>query len=717
MELLPRKENLWDVVTTDRPGDNEEEWEARDVNARATIALLTTNVLGKETDKTEEKLQMDVKERAIERRISKRTTKGKLKTYKAPLVAKGYSQKFSEDFDEVFAPATFRTLLTVAQKNGFVENEKKDWICKLQKSIYGLKQAARAWNDKTNEKLISFGFRRGKSDCCLYSRQEENGWTYLLIMYVDDLLLTKPDKSIIAKVAKQIGEEMEIKCLGLWINRFLLSEKKKKTARSFPNVKEKSVNNVKQPVSLSELNFLAIEIVDGNFSKISPFLISRSIRNIAGDLNYLPKVHRARSATGLRKGSSRNYNFKKGTEIIQLCKNVFLKTLSISHGPVDHALNGKNENGMFDLDDKIESDPEYNTLRVFGRGRSADTPKNISLLYKGLLSIPEKKKNSLLKLCSNNIIPPEYHGWYKSISADNKRKATIREPVSFESNSDIEIEELNEFLVLSLSNVEVVEEEGTELCASNAYKPQVGTMTIRTIKKLRKVIAAELNKSLRTILIAANYENRWGVIDRTHKKFVDNKKTGRVKKVFEYVTEMKEIFGKKNSIHPDVVLSVETVDVPATLKNDKPALSTSEIDEPVPSTSRNYRPTLFTKPKVPILSTTSTSSDEAVTNNQALVIKHRDKTSGENGAKPGRRVKASHKLDVSQFTLEDRVRNARKNNLTPTKAAAKKLGRFNKIFNEEQEKKLVEFILIMEQGLFGLTLENVRELAFEQQES
>ncbi|KAF2878933.1 hypothetical protein ILUMI_27237 [Ignelater luminosus] len=67
---------------------------------------------------------------------------------------------------------------------------------------------------------------------------------------------------------------------------------------------------------------------------------------------YLPEVHRVRSGKGIRKESSRKYNFKKGTEIIQVCKNLFLKTLFISHGPVDHVLKGRNENGVFDLDDK-----------------------------------------------------------------------------------------------------------------------------------------------------------------------------------------------------------------------------------------------------------------------------------------------------------------------------------------------------------------------------
>lgn len=134
--------------------------------------------------------------------------------------------------------------------------------------------------------------------------------------------------------------------------------------------------------------------------------------------------------------------------------------------------------------------------------------------------------------------------------------------------------------------------------------------------------------------------NRWRVIDRNYKKFVDNKKkTGRGKKMFEYVTEMEEIFGKKKSVHPDIVLFSETIDVPSTTsRNDGSAPSTSQNHGPGPSTSRNGGPIPSTS-ETPV--TTSTSSDEA--NNQALVVR------------TPRRNQRSMKTNILEQLLKDRA--------------------------------------------------------------
>ena len=150
----------------------------------------------------------------------KRNAEGDIERYKARLVARGFSQKYGVDYDEVFAPVvrqtTFRTLLTVASQKGmiikhfdaktaFLNGEleetifmklpegyigagKKDLVCKLKKGIYGLKQAAKVWNDKINSLLKDYGFVQSTADPCLYVKNDK-GDSIFLIIYVDDFLI------------------------------------------------------------------------------------------------------------------------------------------------------------------------------------------------------------------------------------------------------------------------------------------------------------------------------------------------------------------------------------------------------------------------------------------------------------------------------------------------------------------------------------------------
>lgn len=172
-------------------------------------------------------------------------SEGKVQRYKARLVAKGFTQKFGEDYDEVFAPVVkptvFRTLLTVASKrkmkvvhvdvknaflNGDLQNEifmkqpegfsvkgKEDHVYKLKRSLYGLKQSARCWNNKVNEVIQSLGFRRGNSDPCLYNKIEGGDETYILL-YVDDMLIASRNELKIEKYIKAIESHFNITNLG-----------------------------------------------------------------------------------------------------------------------------------------------------------------------------------------------------------------------------------------------------------------------------------------------------------------------------------------------------------------------------------------------------------------------------------------------------------------------------------------------------------------------
>lgn len=86
-----------------------------------------------------------------------------------------------------------------------------------------------------------------------------------------------------------------------------------------------------------------------------------------------------------------------------------------------------------------------------------------------------------------------------------------------------------------------------------------------------EVISVEINKIHSTSFNASHCENRWRVIERNYKKFVDEtNKTGRGRKLFEYTVEMEEIFGNKKNINPELLLSNETVHHDSNLLEKRP---------------------------------------------------------------------------------------------------------------------------------------------------
>lgn len=147
-------------------------------------------------------------------------------------------------FDEVFAPVvrhtTFRILLAIAGKkhlmikhydaktaflNGYLketvymsqpegyEIEDRRYACKLNKSIYGLKQAARVWNEQLHETLVELGFNQSEVDPCLYILVRGEDSIYLIV-YVDDILIAAKTNEKIGEIAKSLKNRFPITDLG-----------------------------------------------------------------------------------------------------------------------------------------------------------------------------------------------------------------------------------------------------------------------------------------------------------------------------------------------------------------------------------------------------------------------------------------------------------------------------------------------------------------------
>ena len=161
----------------------------------------------------------------------KKGVDGKVETYKAILVAKGYSKKSGFDYEETFSPVamikSIRILLSIAvyydyeiwkmdvktaflngylkeniymmQPDGFIAEDQERMVCKLHKSIYGLKQASRLWNKRFDQVIKSFGFDQNEEEPCVYRKMQDDIVVFL-ILYVDDILLIRDDFEMLSKV-------------------------------------------------------------------------------------------------------------------------------------------------------------------------------------------------------------------------------------------------------------------------------------------------------------------------------------------------------------------------------------------------------------------------------------------------------------------------------------------------------------------------------------
>ena len=101
----------------------------------------------------------------------------------------------------------------MSQPDGFVETGQEQKVCKLLKSIYGLKQASRSWNLRFDEIIKTYGFEQNIDEPCVYKLINEQTVVFL-VLYVDDILLIGNNVKVLTDVKNWLAEQFQMKDLG-----------------------------------------------------------------------------------------------------------------------------------------------------------------------------------------------------------------------------------------------------------------------------------------------------------------------------------------------------------------------------------------------------------------------------------------------------------------------------------------------------------------------
>lgn len=86
-------------------------------------------------------------------------------------------------------------------------------VCKLIKTLYGLKQSPRAWNAEFVKYIKSIGLRQSEYDACLFFELQKHVYSYLLL-YVDDIIISNNQQAKIDELKDKLGKRFSMKNLG-----------------------------------------------------------------------------------------------------------------------------------------------------------------------------------------------------------------------------------------------------------------------------------------------------------------------------------------------------------------------------------------------------------------------------------------------------------------------------------------------------------------------
>ncbi|CAL1404706.1 unnamed protein product [Linum trigynum] len=246
---------------------------------------------------------------------------GSLDRRRARLVARGYEQipslDFQQTYNPVLKPATLHLILGLEvtqgwplhqidianaflhghlqetvymqQPAGFVDPDKPDYVCRLRKSIYGLRQAPRTWFSCLAAALTRFRFSVSRTDPSLFIYKTGPTRVYMLV-YVDDIVITGNDSTIIQRLFTFLRDNFALRELGPL--SYFLGIEVCRTPTGILLRQRKFIQDLLERAHMSEANAISTpctnEIVQQSAMSSSPLFTDPAMyRSIVGGLQYL----------------------------------------------------------------------------------------------------------------------------------------------------------------------------------------------------------------------------------------------------------------------------------------------------------------------------------------------------------------------------------------------------------------------------------------------
>lgn len=248
---------------------------------------------------------------------------GTVERVKSRLVGKGYTQQEGIDFLDTFSPVakmtTVRLIFALAAKlnwhlhqldisnaflNGDLEEElymklppgyadikgeqiSPTAVCKLHKSIYGLKQASRQWFLKFSATLMSFGFEKCHGDHTLFIK-EFSGQFLIVSVYVDDILIASTSMEGVSELISKLSAVFKLRDLG--VPKYFLGIEIARTAQGISLCQRKYVLDLLESAGFSDCKPSSIPMEPNQkMSKKDGVAIEdvKQYRRLVGKLQYL----------------------------------------------------------------------------------------------------------------------------------------------------------------------------------------------------------------------------------------------------------------------------------------------------------------------------------------------------------------------------------------------------------------------------------------------